>query len=336
MNTPFPAHAYGITSTIPLEIPLAAGATVLDLNNRFVASAQAGALVRRAETDGYPRTCCAWIRGLYGLIRELPVKRVIFVTGGDCSNTHAMMETLLPGLEEAKTFNYPLEHDPSALHHELERFARAFGVDLGRAEQIARDLQPIRNDLRLLDQLTYETGQVSGGENHQWLVSASDFQGDVPLFGRRLAEFLDEVRRRTPRRRGLRLGLIGVPPIMTDLHACLEETGAWIVLNEIPRQFALYEPADDLTTRYSRYTYPYGAGRRIEDLKIQAEARNIDAFIHYTQAFCHRQIHDILMRQELGRPILTLEGEAPGPCDARTRLRLESFLEILQERPSAT
>ncbi|HNW36732.1 MAG TPA: 2-hydroxyacyl-CoA dehydratase, partial [Candidatus Ozemobacteraceae bacterium] len=107
-----PPDAFGITSSIPLEVPLAAGRRVFDLNNRFVLAPQAVQYVRRAEQDGYPRTCCAWIRGLYGLIRTTGIRRVIFVTGGDCSNTHAMMETLECELDELQTFSYPPARDP--------------------------------------------------------------------------------------------------------------------------------------------------------------------------------------------------------------------------------
>jgi len=131
---------------------------------------------------------------------------------------------------------------------------------------------------------------------------------------------------------GPRLGILGVPPIQTDLLDLIERLGSRVVYNEIPRQFAMIGPAPDLVTRYLEFTYPYGGAPRMEDIAAETERRRIDGLIHYTQAFCHRQIHDILLRQKLGIPILTIEGDAPGPCDARTRLRLESFIEILQER----
>jgi benzoyl-CoA reductase/2-hydroxyglutaryl-CoA dehydratase subunit BcrC/BadD/HgdB len=50
------------------------------------------------------------------------------------------------------------------------------------------------------------------------------------------------------------------------------------------------------------------------------------------QAFCFRQIEDLIVRKRLKMPILTLEGDRPGPLDARTRIRLEGFIEMLKAR----
>lgn len=331
---PFPPDALGITSTIPLEVPLAAGRRVIDLNNLFVRSADPSWFIRRAEAEGFPRTCCSWIRGLYGLLRTAGIEGAIFVTGGDCSNTHAMMETLLPALRTVFTFSFPVPPAREALHLELERFAAAFGTTLAAAEAMGRRLAPIRAALAELDRLTWEELRVTGAENHQWLVSASDFGGDPDTFARDLERFLATVRTRPARRPALRLGVLGVPPIMTDLHTFLEARGAAVVYNEIPRQFAMLDdqPAGTLVDRYLAYTYPYGVGPRVTDIRRESERRRLDGLIHYTQAFCHRQIHDIVFHRELAIPMLTIEGEAPGPCDPRTRLRLESFLEILHER----
>jgi benzoyl-CoA reductase/2-hydroxyglutaryl-CoA dehydratase subunit BcrC/BadD/HgdB len=58
----------------------------------------------------------------------------------------------------------------------------------------------------------------------------------------------------------------------------------------------------------------------------------VDGVIHYVQAFCFRQIEDMIVRQRLKTPILTLEGDRPGPLDARTRIRLEGFTEMLKAR----
>ncbi|MFZ2956001.1 MAG: 2-hydroxyacyl-CoA dehydratase [Candidatus Ozemobacteraceae bacterium] len=328
-TTPFPHDALGITSTIPIEIPLAAGRRVLDLNNRFIGADSPLRFVKRAENEGFPRTCCSWIRGLFGLIRETGVRRVIFVTGGDCSNTHAMLETLLPDLEEIHTFSFPYPPDPIALRHELGRFCGAFGISLAAAEQTGLLLAPIRRDLAELDRLTWQENLVMGGENHLFLVSSSDFDGNPEEFHNRLRKLLAEARGRTPRLSGPRLGIIGVPPINTDLHDLLESLGARIVFNEIPRQFAMTGPETDLTARYTAFTYPYGVWPRIADIQREILRRSLDGLVHYTQAFCHRQIHDIMLRREIRVPVLTIEGENPGPTDQRTRLRLESFLEIL-------
>jgi benzoyl-CoA reductase/2-hydroxyglutaryl-CoA dehydratase subunit BcrC/BadD/HgdB len=56
----------------------------------------------------------------------------------------------------------------------------------------------------------------------------------------------------------------------------------------------------------------------------------VDAVIHYAQSFCYRQIEDLIIRREIKLPILTLEGDKPGRMDARTRMRVDAFLDMLR------
>ncbi|OIP26862.1 hypothetical protein AUK22_06210 [bacterium CG2_30_54_10] len=328
----FPYDAVGITSTIPIEVPLAAGLRVIDLNNVFVMSSDPGIFLRKAEAEGFPRNCCSWIRGIYGLIRTLEIRKVIFVTGGDCSNTQAMMEALVPFSEIFATFSYPYPPSPGALRQEMYRFCAGLGTTFSAAEGVSKSLHSVRRALGELDLLTWDGNRVTGKENHQWLVSSSDFGGDPVSFERRLKAFLDSARSRPVRPKGLRIGLVGVPPIITDLHEFVESLGAQVVYNEIPRQFSMPESCHDLVGGYLAYTYPYGAWPRLDDIRKQVDLRKLHGLIHYTQAFCHRQIHDMIFRHEIHVPILTLEGEIPGPCDPRTKLRIESFIEILKEK----
>jgi benzoyl-CoA reductase/2-hydroxyglutaryl-CoA dehydratase subunit BcrC/BadD/HgdB len=58
--------------------------------------------------------------------------------------------------------------------------------------------------------------------------------------------------------------------------------------------------------------------------------RRVDGVLSYTQAFCHRQIDNLLLRKYINLPFLAVEGDRPGPVDARTALRLESFLDMLR------
>jgi benzoyl-CoA reductase/2-hydroxyglutaryl-CoA dehydratase subunit BcrC/BadD/HgdB len=39
---------------------------------------------------------------------------------------------------------------------------------------------------------------------------------------------------------------------------------------------------------------------------------------------------DQTLREHLPLPILTIEGDGPTPLDARTRLRLEAFVDVLR------
>ena len=87
---------------------------------------------------------------------------------------------------------------------------------------------------------------------------------------------------------------------------------------------------DDIVEQYRLYTYPYGVFGRIKDIEAEIERRNLDGIVHYVQSFCFRQIEDIILREKLNIPILTIEGDKPGKIDARTRLRIDSFLEMLR------
>ncbi|BEQ14932.1 2-hydroxyacyl-CoA dehydratase family protein [Desulfoferula mesophila] len=324
----------GITSTIPVEVALAGGWTPVDLNNRFVTYPDPEGLVRRAEEQGLPRTLCAWIKGMYAWCLEHPeVGALVGVTRGDCSNTHALMELLSRAGRRVVPFDYPAQNDPQAMASAIQRLAQQLGAGLERAEAIRRELVPLRADLERLDRLTWQEGKVSGGENHLWLVSASDFDGDHQDFARRLSRFLDQAEARAPRRHPVRLGLLGVPPIISGLHETLEELGAGVVFNEVPRQFAMLDgeqaSVDSLAEQYARYTYPYEVGARLADIKREALRRRLDGLIHYTQSFCWRQMQDLVLRRELGLPLLTLEGDQYAPVDGRTRLRLEAFVEVL-------
>jgi benzoyl-CoA reductase/2-hydroxyglutaryl-CoA dehydratase subunit BcrC/BadD/HgdB len=330
----FPSDFLGITATIPAEVPLAAGRRLIDLNNLFITAAEAGDAIKLAEKDGFPRNCCAWIKGIYGMVKLRNLRRMVFVTGGDCSNTHALMETLMPHLEEIHTFSYPYPRDAEALRLELERFCHGFGLTLDQAEAQRNHLAAIRQDLAQLDRLNWQDRLCSGQETFQRLVASSDFDGDTERFHHGLRTFLDEVACRKPLSAKSRIGILGVPAAFSDLIETVEALDATVVFNEIPRQFAMPEPTANLVEQYSRYTYPYGVWARLDDVKKQVKLRNIHGIIHYTQSFCHRQIHDILIRKEIPLPILTIEGENPGLIDQRTRLRIESFMEIMQRQTS--
>ncbi len=328
------SSSVGLTTTVPLEIVLAAGLTPVDLNNRFITDPDPAGLVHRAEEMGLPATLCAWIKGIYAWLMAHPeVETVIGVTQGDCSNTHALMELLHLAGRRVAPFAYPHGRDHADLVRALDRLAQDLGADLSRAEAIRRELVPLRQDLERLDQLTWRGGQVSGAENHLWLVSSSDFDGDPLDFHARLRAFLAQAEARPLAPAGPRLGVLGVPTIIDGLHQTLADLGAAVVYNEVPHQFAMLPPLsgpeDDLAAQYRRYTYPYDVFHRLEAIAREVRRRRLDGLIHYTQTFCYRQMQDLALKQRLDLPILTLEGNQPGPVDGRTRLRLEAFLELL-------
>ena len=61
----------------------------------------------------------------------------------------------------------------------------------------------------------------------------------------------------------------------------------------------------------------------------------MDGVIHYVQAFCYRGIDDIVIKRELDLPVLTIEGEKQNRLDARTKLRLDAFIDMLADRKVA-
>lgn len=305
----------------------------MDLNNIFINAPDPCALVRQAELEGYPRTACAWIKGIYGTLRQNVVEKVIVVTEGDCSQTHAMMETLRQHGVRVVPFGFPYNRDDKRLHDEIQRLADHFGVQCEEAERVREELRRVRGKVASIDALTWQVGTVSSLENHYYQVSCSDFEGDPVAFEAKVDAFLQEAAQREPRQMPLRLAFVGVPPIYSDLYQFLEARGALVVYNEVQRQFTMAESLDcTLLEQYQRYTYPYDVFGRLEDIGRQVALRRVDGLIHYVQSFCFRQIQDTIIRRHVDLPVLTLEGDVPGPLDGRNKLRLEAFLETLEAR----
>jgi len=335
----------GLTTTVPVEVIYAAGEVPVDLNNIFISSSEAMRWVENAELQGFPRNVCGWIKGLYTTALQSNIKRIIAVTQGDCSNTHALMETWEMQGIEIIPFAFPYDRDPDMLRLQISKLIETLGTTWEAVEAEKEHLDRVRALAWEIDRLTWQENKVHGFENHLYLVSCSDFNGNPDKFAAELEEFLRQVREREPlnaacpqagaggghRRREIRLAYIGVPPIVPQLYDFLEEHGARVVFNEVQRQFSMPFPAADIIEQYRLYTYPYQVFGRIEDIAAQAQLRQIDGIIHYTQSFCYRQIEDLIIRRRLNYPILTLEGENPSGLDARSKMRLEAFLEMLKD-----
>ena len=320
----------GITTTVPVEIIYAAGMIPVDLNNIFITSEDKHEAIAYAELAGFPRAVCGWIKGIYGMIAKYKaVDKMIAVTEGDCSQTHALMETLEDAGIEVIPFSYPFDREPAALKMQLDRLIKRLGTTWEKAEDEKLRLDRVRNLIKEIDRLGWQEGRVNNAEGHYWQVSCSDFEGNPEAFYYKADAFIREAKKRDMKRAKIRLALIGVPPIFDDLFEYLEERGASVVFNEVPRQFSMPNNCDGITEQYRKYTYPYHVKWRIEDIKEQCALRNVDGVIHYSQSFCFRQIEDILFRKNLDLPFFSLEGDQPIPLDARTRLRLETFLNII-------
>ncbi len=320
----------GITATVPCEILFAAGHRPLDLNNLFITSPDPGRLVSQAEAAGFSHNTCAWIKGIYSAVLHHGIRKVMAVTGGDCSNTIALAELLMREGIDVIPFEYPLNRERQALWIRMDRLRERLATTWDDIEKAKNKLDRIRNKLKILDRLTWRENRVSGAENHFYLVNSSDFNGDPEKFENDLDHFLAEAEKRPPRHVDVRLGYIGVPPVLTGLYEFIESLGAGVVFNEVQRQFSMPYGQRDIVNQYLAYTYPYDINGRLQDIARAVKERQLDGLIHYTQTFCYRQLYDIIIKKEAGIPVLTLEGDRPGRIDGRIRLRIETFVDTLR------
>lgn len=322
---------------VPIEVIYAAGHVPVDLNNVFVSHPRCRELIERAEEAGFPRSFCAWIKGIYGAVKEMgDLDAVVAVTQGDCSNTHGLMEALQSEGMEVIPFAFPYERDYELLRLQMEVFGRRLGAGEEAVREMTEKLDGVRSRAHRVDEMTWREGLVTGLENHLFLVSCSDMEQHPVAFGKKLNAFISEAEGRAGGGRFklaeemVRLGYVGVPPMAPSLYGYLEELGARVVFNETQRQFSLAFGTPDLVEKYRLYSYPYSIFYRLEDIGREIERRKLAGIIHYVQSFCFRQVEDIILRRYLDVPILTLELDRETELDARARVRLESFVEMLR------
>lgn len=327
----------GITTTVPLEVLYAAGYTPVDLNNVFIADKNYNEYIDIAERDGFPKSTCAWIKGIYGVCIKNGIDEIVGVVEGDCSNTQALLEVLeLRGIR-IYPFAYPRSHTVLDVEREIRKFMGLFGVKIEEVEAVRAKLIRLRKLSRTVDKLTYVDGRATGFENHLYQVSMSDLNGNMDLFEEELKRAIFKIFMRKPDAKNIRLAYLGVPPMTPDLYEFVEKLDARFVYNDVQREFSFprAEQASDIFEQYYDYTYPYDIDFRIFEIKKQLKIRKIDAVIHYTQAFCYRAIQDIVLRERLDIPVLSIEGDRQNSLDARTKLRIEAFIDMLQDLKGA-
>ncbi len=324
----------GITTTIPVEVIYASGKVACDLNNLFITSPTPSDYSDLALLQGYPRNICQWIKGIYGVaIKMQDIKTIVAVTQGDCSNTKALMETLELAGKRIIPFAYPYDRSSSTLRFAIEEFARAFNVTWIELEETRRYLNSIRELAWRIDELTWRENRVTGFENHLFLVSTSDFEGDPEAFRLKLEGFIQEAEERKPLDNSLRLAYLGLPPIFPQIYDYLESLGARVVYNEMQYEFSLPDKGEDIVEQYLNYSYPYSVFFRLSKIERELKRRKVDGLIHYVQSFCFRRIEDLIIRRRLSAyPILTVEGGESVLLDERTKLRLQAFVEMLLGR----
>jgi benzoyl-CoA reductase/2-hydroxyglutaryl-CoA dehydratase subunit BcrC/BadD/HgdB len=121
-----------------------------------------------------------------------------------------------------------------------------------------------------------------------------------------------------------------VPPIITDFYQRVFELGGAIIYNETQHQFSIPNKTDDIIEQYLNYTYPYGGRARLEFVEEEVQRRKLDGIILYSENFCYKSIVNTYIRTHLKIPTIEIEGKSPEPMDARNRLRLEAFIEMLK------
>ncbi len=331
MQSP-PSPPVGITTTIPVEIIYSAGRNVVDLNNLFMADPDPGGLIELAERAGFPAAECAWIKGIYGVVKQNDIREVVGVVEGDCSDTGALLEVLQSEGRTIHTFGYPHVRTVQALTLSMQELALSMGTSLSAAGQVKLEFDEIRALAFQIDRLAAAGKAVSSRGLFEALLMLTDFAGDPAGCRQKLYQSLEILQRSTRFRHdpGVNLGMLGVPTIFTDLWEVFEDYGARFAYQEVPRQFAmLHGIGRNLVDTYLEYTYPYDVFSRIRDIAEAVRERQLRGLVHYVQSFCHRRIQDRLLREHLPVPILTMEGDRPGPVDARTRTRIEAFMENL-------
>jgi benzoyl-CoA reductase/2-hydroxyglutaryl-CoA dehydratase subunit BcrC/BadD/HgdB len=324
----------GITTTVPVEVLLAAGYQPVDLNNIFITDPNPENFVNIAERAGFPLNTCTWIKGIYGVCVSRKIDTILCVTTGDCSNTIMLLEVLRLKKLKVIPFAYPDRPDKEKMQRALENLADTLGTTLEKAEIIKEQLKPARRSVWKLDEMTWKDNCVAGYENHLWLVSSSDFNRDAVTYQKQVQKLISECKIRLPYPDNwLRLGYIGVPSVFApDFYRYLENNEAHIVFNEIQHQFSMPVPGKSLAEQYSNYTYPYSIYGRVKDIKQEIKRRRPDGIIHYIQAFCHRGIGDIIFRESLDLPILTIEGNQDYYLTQHMKTRIEAYLDMIRRK----
>jgi benzoyl-CoA reductase/2-hydroxyglutaryl-CoA dehydratase subunit BcrC/BadD/HgdB len=321
----------GFTTSIPVEVIYAAGMVPVDLNNLFINSGDAPRYIDKAECDGFPRNMCSWIKGLYTATLKEEIDEVIGVIQGDCSNAQALLEVLKEKGLSTYFFSYPYDRDEGYMKLSIKKMMKHYHVGIKKVEEQKKRLDRIRRKLKKIDRLTYKDNTVSGFENHYYQVSASDFNQDPGRFESEVDSFIKEVSTRKPFKERLRLGYIGVPPIFSDLYEFIDSLSARVVYNEVQREFSMPRKSQTIYDQYLNFTYPYDVFLRVDVIKEEIKKRRVDGIIHYVQSFCFRQIEDLIIRRALPVPVLLIEGDRPAALDARTKLRIEVFIEMLKK-----
>jgi benzoyl-CoA reductase/2-hydroxyglutaryl-CoA dehydratase subunit BcrC/BadD/HgdB len=309
----------GITALVPPELVFACGCKPLDINN----------LVPHSKMNPKNKLC-AWTATWRDMILrgELNIDSLVVVAGGDCHNA------LVDGQRVAKKipafyFFYPFNGDREYLQRQLEELTQFLGGTLNL--KLTEEIETIKHRLLELDSLRAQ-GRIPAETAFQYLISASDMQGDINRFKDKL---LKTIRTPVDNCEGHRVALVGVPPIYHDFHRQAQKLGLQIVFDELPFEFIRHSGRNlnQLARSYADYTFARSIEYRFNFLEKELKRRRVDGVLHYTQFACHHVLEDEMLREHLNYPVLTIQGDLPGNTPEQLKLRLEAFSEMLWRKP---
>jgi benzoyl-CoA reductase/2-hydroxyglutaryl-CoA dehydratase subunit BcrC/BadD/HgdB len=331
------ADIVGFTTTIPIEILLAAHKIPLDLNNVFITHADSASLIDRVEASGFPQSYCCWIKGIYGAIHERLIPRIIGVVEGDCSNTRTLLDVLTSEHIDVIPFAYPYKRTAHHMGNAIEELMCNFNVSWEEVYKQYSALLPIRNKLVDIHGMIRDGYMFSSAALHTAQVSSSDMCSDIAVYEKMLDDVIASGQKDSTHY--VHIGYIGVPPIIPELFEYIDTLGARVIFHEVGKQFtfsmhaslkvSFTEFKEHYIQQFLSYTYPYAMDTRLVDITKHCTELQLHGLIHYSQSFCHRGADDILLRKHAPIPILTIEEDRPGPLSARTKLRVEAFIKML-------
>jgi len=268
--------------------------------------------------------CAIWRDTI--LARKVDIDRLVVVAGGDCSNALNDGERVSFSGIPTSYFFYPFNGNTAMMKDELHSLCTFLGGLQDKS--VFSRIEDIKKQALELDRMRVND-EISAATCFGKLISCSDLQGDVDAFAKSLMEVscTSQIVEYTSR-----IALIGLPPIYHDFHDIAASFGLHIVYDELPYEFVRIcgNSMDELAENYATYTFSRSLRFRLEFLKKELAMRDIDGVIHYTQHSCHHNLEDDIMRNEIDKPFLTIQGDLPSATPEQVKLRLEAFSEMLR------
>jgi benzoyl-CoA reductase/2-hydroxyglutaryl-CoA dehydratase subunit BcrC/BadD/HgdB len=307
-------NTVGITALVPPELIFACKKIPCDINN-FV-----------PKSNLQPSSkLCAWTAIWRDMIqkRDIPLEYLVVVAGGDCHN--ALVDGQKVAMKGIPTFFlfYPFEDDPDYLEEQLKKLSHFLGGV--KEPESFKLIKKLKKKVLEVDNKRVK-GMISAEKAFEIMVSSSDLGGDIAKFQMHIEEVKEQNQEYTNR-----IALLGVPPIYSDFHSILRSFGLHVVYDELPYEFARLsgESIEELAKNYCNYTFARSLEFRLNFLEKELEKRKVEGVIHYTQFACHHLLEDDILRERLGYPFLTIQGDLPGKTPKQAISRLEAFSEML-------